>query len=987
MSRFNAVTFFTIAFLFLISCSNSSGPISPDIDAPSITGTKTTLSSSGNTVLWGLWDVHINFDTGSIEAVPMRGATFAANVVKFIDSPPSNLILSINGIDQQAEYIDVDVNVGLRHPFAGLDQYIGFDVAGIFMGNGSASGPDGLSVAGIDDQVLMNPDGFTRWFNATEFSSAGSQIPLIGYTPGKLGTTGYTPGAILNPYKYFADGLGSTEEAFDFLTTNPSGRGSFTPGTVNTRNYLLRFPTTTGVTFQYAVAAHWEPNANDPNPPGSLDDFPISANADEAMVVSVIDQSDLFYIDGSTYGGNVRLQITPSDWSAECSTVADEYEIILYSDVFTSPKNVDMTPVGNVGDFCTFEADFPSEVPASDDKSSCWIRVSQLNADYSNDFGVSNDATGPLSSYFLIDIPVSGDLPGSISVIDPNGGENLQTGGNFEIKWTSENVAGNVNIEYSKDNFESDVNEIVASTENDGSYIWTSIPDDPTTSGRVRISAESSPSIFDISDADFTIESANGWVLTWGASGNDRGYGMCTDDDGNFYVTGFYFSTVDFDPSGGTDFHPGFGSWDSFVSKFDAEGNYQWAATWGATGYADSAREVAVDSSGNVYVCGWWQNNLSPAQIDLDPGPSQDWFYGTVGDNGYVIKLDSTGAYQWGASWNAADWEWFDCYGIAVDIDGNVWLSGSFQGANVDLDPTSGVDPVTTVGGGSWRDAFLIKLDTDGNYEFGYNWGGGFQDYGQDIIIDSAGNAVVTGSFAGVNVDFDPGVPTAFRGTTGDFDLDVYVTSFDSTGAHNWVKSWGSSSSEEGYGLAVDQNGNILVSGYFAGSCDFDPDGAGDVHNTNGGSDAFVCRLDSSGTFDWAETWGGTGADVSYGVTADNLGGVGVTGYFEYTVDFDISDPGGQYTFTANTNHDSFYIKFDSDSTFGWAHAWGGIAQSSGGGVEDEGWSTVTDLNGNFMVAGVFQNTCDFEPGAGVTNKTAGTNDVFLMKLLPDGTW
>jgi hypothetical protein len=72
------------------------------------------------------------------------------------------------------------------------------------------------------------------------------------------------------------------------------------------------------------------------------------------------------------------------------------------------------------------------------------------------------------------------------------------------ITWESTGEIANVKIEYSKDNFASDINEIIGSTENDGIYNWQ-VPNDPSDTVRVRISDTSNSSIYDISDDDFTI--------------------------------------------------------------------------------------------------------------------------------------------------------------------------------------------------------------------------------------------------------------------------------------------------------------------------------------------------------------------------------------------------------------------------------------------------------------------------------------------------
>jgi len=94
--------------------------------------------------------------------------------------------------------------------------------------------------------------------------------------------------------------------------------------------------------------------------------------------------------------------------------------------------------------------------------------------------------------------------PATVTLTDPNGGEELTPGSTFEITWTSENTSGNVKIEYSKDGFASDVNVIEASTTDDGTYNWT-VPNDPSATVTVRISDAGDAAVVDVSDANFTI--------------------------------------------------------------------------------------------------------------------------------------------------------------------------------------------------------------------------------------------------------------------------------------------------------------------------------------------------------------------------------------------------------------------------------------------------------------------------------------------------
>lgn len=114
----------------------------------------------------------------------------------------------------------------------------------------------------------------------------------------------------------------------------------------------------------------------------------------------------------------------------------------------------------------------------------------------------------PLAAYFTFSGTVK-DTPGLyLTVMQPNGGEEWTVGSSHEIKWDPGTVTGTVFIDYSKNNFVSDIQSIGTDEPNDGSFMWQNIPDDPSTTVLVRISSTDDPSVFDKSDGVFTIKSA-----------------------------------------------------------------------------------------------------------------------------------------------------------------------------------------------------------------------------------------------------------------------------------------------------------------------------------------------------------------------------------------------------------------------------------------------------------------------------------------------
>ena len=149
------------------------------------------------------------------------------------------------------------------------------------------------------------------------------------------------------------------------------------------------------------------------------------------------------------------------------------------------------------------------------------------------------------------------------------------------------------------------------------------------------------------------------------------------------------------------------------------------------------------------------------------------------------------------------------------------------------------------------------------------------------MAVDSSGNVYTTGYFYDT-VDFDPGAGTANLTSNGLYD--VFVSKLDSSGNLVWAKQFGGTDAAKGLSIAVDSSGNVYTTGDFQGTVDFDP-GAGTANLTsNGGRDVFVSKLDSSGNYLWAKSWGGgvdTGLnddDRGRSVAVDSSGNVYTTG-------------------------------------------------------------------------------------------------------------
>src|SRR5262249_7944037 len=151
--------------------------------------------------------------------------------------------------------------------------------------------------------------------------------------------------------------------------------------------------------------------------------------------------------------------------------------------------------------------------------------------------------------------------------------------------------------------------------------------------------------------------------------------------------------------------------------------------------------------------------------------------------------------------------------------------------------------------------------------------------------------------------------------------------------------------------IAVDDAGNVYVTGSFQGQIDCDP-GPATYNLTSAGSlDTFIVKLDPGGNLLWSRAMGGTALDAGYGISLDAAGDVYTVGRFFGTADF---DPGPDtHNLTSAGDSDAFVSKLDSAGNFIWAEDLGGSAQ-------DEGRKVGVDAAGNIYVAGLFYGTADF---------------------------
>ncbi len=372
--------------LFMMGCSNA-GLAPATVEQPVHESALTTHTALG------MWQFIADPGAQTLDAVPLREQSMHLNALVFLE-PPALVNLTLETLQFNGNIIDADI--GLRHPFLGLTEFSGFDVCGILITNGSISGfanPD-LVMAGPGDTRLLNPDGFTRWWNPAEFPSNGT---MFGYSDGLLGAPDSVAdyNSTLNAYKFFCDEL--TDPDASVSTIDPESRCLFSAGQKNVRHYTIELGND-GLVFNYAVDASWKFPAGDP-PYTAPDDFPPDANRPEAWNADIAETLNTLWNDGVDSGGDISLVID----------VWDHFDAALNTVYIESPGNFTATgpigPTGGAAGYSMYEVDITDATPA--EGSIDIIVAAECEED-----GYGGILTGePVCAYFLHTASVSDEQP------------------------------------------------------------------------------------------------------------------------------------------------------------------------------------------------------------------------------------------------------------------------------------------------------------------------------------------------------------------------------------------------------------------------------------------------------------------------------------------------------------------------------------------------------------------------------------------------
>jgi Secretion system C-terminal sorting domain/Beta-propeller repeat len=379
------------------------------------------------------------------------------------------------------------------------------------------------------------------------------------------------------------------------------------------------------------------------------------------------------------------------------------------------------------------------------------------------------------------------------------------------------------------------------------------------------------------------------WSKQIGGSGSDFANEITTDLNNNILIVGGYNSTVDFDPNAGVSNITAAGLTDIFIEKIDANGNFVFAKSIGGSG-SDYAYSIALDSYANIYTAGSFSTTA-----DFDPSVStSSTLTAVAGPDIYVNKLDAAGNFMWARGFGGNVSIFQDVANdIAVDVNGNVYITGTFKGANVDFDPGIGTLLISSTGSVS-GDAYVSKFDNNGNLIFAKTFASTASDVGYALTVDDLENIYCLGSYSGT-IDLDPDEFNNYNIACAGAS-DIYLCKLDINGNFVSANTIGSLNSEIPYSIFLDHANNIYCSGYYSGSADFDPSSSSSVTIApQGTQDGFITKWSQCANVGSLST-----SNINKQVTLNNLN----AGYIFSTSNCNIIAkviPNGASPISANT--------------------------------------------------------------------------------------
>ena len=391
---------------------------------------------------------------------------------------------------------------------------------------------------------------------------------------------------------------------------------------------------------------------------------------------------------------------------------------------------------------------------------------------------------------------------------------------------------------------------------------------------------------------------------------------------------------------------------------------FRWASRAGGSGH-DYGTGIAVDNEGNTFICGYFRGQARFEDTGLAGKGEADIFLAKYNRVGQLVWVRQAGG-------SADDF----ARAVAIDAEGNCYLTGSFQSPTIKFDEE-------VIKRNSDSEIFVAKFDGNGKTLWVRQAGGTGGGSGNAVTVGPDGYVYVCGYFNG---------DTTFSELTlknAGFN-DIFVARYDAAGELDWVRQIGGPGDDAGSAIAVDAQGNCYITGGFEEDVRFSRT---ITLSSAGLVDSFVAKLDNTGRTVWAQRSGGPNSDIGYGIGLDPHGNVIVSGGFNGTESYasemrlHAAFRSRKGTHTGNFSgkglrssggSDVFVSKYDQRSRLIWVRTFGGNKI----GCPEAGYGMAVDASGHTHVTGTFAGRADFGNN---TLFSMGIGDVFVAELDREG--
>ena len=417
-------------------------------------------------------------------------------------------------------------------------------------------------------------------------------------------------------------------------------------------------------------------------------------------------------------------------------------------------------------------------------------------------------------------------------------------------------------------------------------------------------------------------QTPNYWIQSAGSLQQDDAMDVAVDAANNVYTTGYYGGQIAF----GNITLNAHGVRDIFLSKTDPLGNFVWAIDAGGAN-DDEALSVATDATGNVYTAGFFSGTASFSGSLVTSSGFHDMF---------VAKYNSGGILQWVRTGGGTQNDLGNS--VAVDANGNVAVTGQFEGSAQfgGFNLVSQNDPNT---GNPSIDIFTVYYNSSGAIQWAKKGSAEFTDRGIDLAFDPSGNLYVTGQFSDT-ITFD-------QVHNNNMYNAIFLVKYNHNGTEQWFRKIGGGVQNISYGIAVDNQGQIFLTGDFKGTLIFFNPTQTTLTNVFPNK-IFLAKYEPSGSLVWATAEGSDGEISARNIALDDSSNAYLVG--NYTCKFSaFANVYGQGCFNSVGFHDVFATKFDSTGNWKWARNYGGQDDDEGNGI------TVNHFH-QAVITGSYQN-------------------------------